>query len=217
MDGKRNPVDFESLKSDLRDLGLSLRVGFEEAKQGFNQKIKHTHRLRKSQDQALAPAPIPIRVKNIKGGSTRRYSLQQGLLAVLGGGASAAAFYAVLQTAAASGLLGGIEQVISTKLDVPTLTGFVPVVKTLWVLPLVSCARGVAHLVNGIFFPVKPDPAMREIIVHTPQKVSFKVERPSPEPVEVPTNELEPSQYPEPQLSVTEDETIRLGTPKQSV
>lgn len=35
MDGKRQPIDAETLKEDLKQLGLSLRAGFEEAKQEF--------------------------------------------------------------------------------------------------------------------------------------------------------------------------------------
>jgi hypothetical protein len=223
MDGKRSPVDFDSLKDDLRELGLSLRVGFEEAKAGFNQKIKDTHRLRKARDRNAPPAltPIPIRVKNIKGGSTRRHSLQQGILALLGGGASSAALYFILNTANAAGFLGSIEQLLASKLDSGTLTGLVAVIQLLWVLPLVTSVRGVAHLINGIFFPSRPEPEVKEVVIQSPQRVSFRVESPFSTPmpvaapVEVPTNELEQEPFPEPQMSVTEDETVRLGNPKQ--
>lgn len=224
MDGKRSPVDFDSLKDDLRELGLSLRVGFEEAKAGFSQKIKETHRLRKerARDKPPSPAPVPIRVKNIKGGSTRRYSLQQGMLALLGGGASSAALFVLLNTANASGLLASFEQMLSSRMDAGALTGLVQVIQVLWVIPLITSVRGVAHLINGVFFPVKPEPEVKEVVVQSPQRVSFRVESPSPiqvpaeTPVEVPTNEFEAGLFGEPQMSVTEDETIRLGTPKQT-
>lgn len=222
MEGKRSPVDFESLKDDLKDLGLSLRAGFEEAKAGLKQNIKETHRLRreKANNKPQAPPPIPVRVKNVKGGATRRYSLQQGLLSILGGGASSAALYFFLAGANSSGLLNSLEQLLSSKLDNAPLTGLVAVIQLLWLFPLVTVARGFAHLLNGIFFPAKPEPQVKEIVIQEPQRVSFRVET-SPagqvEPLaEVPTNELEHEPYFEPQMSVTEDETIRLGTPKQS-
>src|SRR5262249_5725927 len=47
IEGKRSPLDFETLKRDLRDLGSSLRTGFEEASAA----IKNTKRL----DQRTAP------------------------------------------------------------------------------------------------------------------------------------------------------------------
>ncbi len=213
MEGKRSPLDFDSLKDDLRDLGLSLRVGFEEAKQGFNQKIKHTHRLRKPEASVATPkpAPIPIRVKNVRGGSTRRYSLQQAMLSIVGGGASAGALYTILHAAATSGLLAGIERDLATKLDMTHLTGFAPVVETLWVLALVPAVRGVAHLINGIFFAVKPEPETREVVVQSPNQVSFRATTAPPLPPETSTNELEPECVLEPQPSVTEDGTLRLG------
>jgi hypothetical protein len=223
MDGKRSPVDFDSLKDDLRDLGLSLRVGFEEAKAGFSQKVKETHRLRRerARNKPQAPPPIPIRVKNVKGGSTRRYSLQQGMLALLGGGASSAALFFLLNTANSAGLLTSFEQMLASKIDTGALTGLVQVIQILWVLPLITSVRGVAHLINGIFFPAKPEPEVKEVVIQSPQRVSFRVESPAPTqlpieaPLEVPTNDLEAESFLEPQMSVTEDETIRLGTPKQ--
>ena len=35
MEGRRGPVDFERLKVDLKDLGTSLRTGFEQAHKEF--------------------------------------------------------------------------------------------------------------------------------------------------------------------------------------
>ena len=222
MDGKRSPVDVDSLKNDLRELGLSLRVGFEEAKAGFNQKVRDTHRLRKQREKRPpSPPPIPIRVKNIKGGSTRRYSLQQGMLALLGGSASAGALYFLLQTAGVSGLLASIEVLLNAKLESGSISGLMAVIQMLWVLPLITSVRGVAHLINGVFFPAQPEPDVREVVIQSPQRVSFRVESEAPPSVpdaaavEFPTNELEQGTFPEPQMSVTEDETIRLGTPKQ--
>ena len=38
-----------------------------------------------------------------------------------------------------------------------TITGLVPVIRMLWLLGLIPVARGVAHLLNGIFFAPKPE------------------------------------------------------------
>ncbi len=58
IENKRGALDFDSLKSDLRDLGASLRAGFVEAKHGFNQGIKRTQRF---QGAPAAPQAPPVK------------------------------------------------------------------------------------------------------------------------------------------------------------
>lgn len=219
MEGKRGPIDFESLKSDLRALGTSLRAGFEEAKQGFDSKVKTTGRLtRPKAPRTPRQKPIPIQVKNIRAGNTRRYSLQQGLLSIFSGGATAGTLYWILKAAASSGLLTNLESELALHLNTTNVVGVASVVEVLWVLGLIPAVKGVAHLFNGIFFPVKLEPAVPEVVVHVPQKLSFTpvsspaVETP-PQLRDPETNELaqEQTSSPEPQASVTEDETIRFG------
>ncbi len=219
MEGKRGPIDFESLKADLRTLGSSLRVGFEEAKQGFDSKVKSTGRLRKPKTpRPPRPKPIPIQVKNIRAGSTRRYSLQQGLLSIFTGSATAGAFYWILKAAASSGFLSNLESELALRLNTTNVMGVASVVEMLWVLGLIPAVKGVAHLFNGIFVPVKLEPGVQDVVVHVPQTLNFTpvsspaVETP-PQLRDPDTNELAPEQTssPEPQASVTEDETIRFG------
>ncbi|MEP7273844.1 MAG: zinc ribbon domain-containing protein [Acidobacteriota bacterium] len=218
MEGKRGPLDFDSLKDDLRELGLNLRVGFEEAKLGFNQKVTNQLKKPDQQKQPRQPkqTPFPIRVKNIREGSTRKYSLQQAMVSILGGSASAGVLYTMLHTAAASGLLANIERDVAGKLDMTSPTGLATVAELFWLFALIPVVKGVGHLINGIFFPVRPEPETREVTVQVPHKVSFKAASAPLQQPEVPTNELEPGRSPEPQLSVTEDETLPLGVSKNS-
>ena len=235
MDGKRGPIDFDTLKSDLRELGANLRAGLEEARQGFQQATKKTHRFVKpatpvSPGTPAPPAPpaplklAPLKVKQVRGGSTRRYSLQQAFLSIFSGGATAGTLYYFLHQAAASGLLGSIEQALAPKLDMPQLTGLVMVLQTLWVIGLIPVAKGFAHLINGIFFPVQPEPETKEVVVNKGQRVVYTA---PPLLFSVDTDELSdksgaetgratpveerPIINAEPPASIIEDETMRLG------
>jgi hypothetical protein len=180
MDGKAVSVDFESLKKDLFQFGNSLRTTFEEAKQEI-QKTKqfkqHRRRQRKHSGEtaqsvvetaatatteatgavlsALQPTIQQIKISSRKMPTPRKYSLQQGLLSIFGGSASSAALYYLLNTAGQSGLLQSLEAFILSKSQLP-LTGLAPVFQALWVLGLISVAKGFAHLFNGIFFAPKP-------------------------------------------------------------
>lgn len=215
-DRRGGAIDFDKLKDDLRELGSNLRVGFEEARQGFKQATGQTKRL--DQTPAAPPPPVPVkleplRVKQVRGGSTRRHSLQQGTLSILGGGVATGVFYQLLQTATESGLLASIEQMMLRDLNVPPPGGFIPIFQLLWVVGLIPVAKGLGHLVNGIFFPAKPEPGTKEVVVSTSQRVVYTpAGAPAPPSLFEPdTNELPGSSTNEPMTSITEDETVRFG------
>jgi hypothetical protein len=182
MEGKRGQIDFETLKSDLLQLGMNLRVGFEQAKESFknqtNQLQTPVPPATRGQTPAPTLAPPPLgntaappeviremrrtikelrRLFNkVKPANARKYSLQQAALKIFSGGAGLVAWKYVLTQAASSGLLLSIERTIQSRGDVP-LEGLVPVLASLWLLSLIPIAQGVAHLVNGIFFAPKPE------------------------------------------------------------
>jgi len=113
---QRSSLDFDTLKKDLRDLGASLRSGFEEA----SNKIKQTQKLGKNQGR-LAPlaANMPNwskefdkALRKVKAAHTRKYSLQQATLSLFGGGAIMAVWYYLLTAAVDSGLLENLELLI---------------------------------------------------------------------------------------------------------
>ena len=174
MDGKRNPVDFEKLKGDLKELGTSLRAGFEQA----HQEIKKNHKVdwqqqrnqfrHKNRDLAntvkdvvtetkaavLSTPEIQNLIESKKNRwykTSRQYHFQQAILKILSGGALSGAWYFLLNSAANSGLLQGIEKVILQ--NQPDLTGAIPVIQMLWVLGLVPVAQGIGHLVAGSVAP----------------------------------------------------------------
>jgi hypothetical protein len=176
MEGKRGPLDFDSLKEDLRQLGSSLRAGFEEARQN----LKKTQRLSHSATAGEAatpqikvwgwktgeeekprypakPAAAQVKVKEKHRPRPRKYSLQQAMLSIFSGSAMSAALYYLLNTAAGSGLLGSLERVLLRQdPDFSDVTGLAQVVQALWIVGLIPVAKGVAHLINGIFFAPKP-------------------------------------------------------------
>lgn len=181
MEGKRGPIDFETLKADLLQLGMNLRVGFEQAKEGYK---SQTNKLQTPAPQTgwpappapLAPPPVlnsaaPPEVvremrktikdlrrmfNRVKAANSRKYSLQQGALKLFTGSAGLVAWKYVLTKAAASGLLLSLERTIQLRGDVP-IEGLVPVFASLWMLALIPMAQGVAHLINGVFFAPKPE------------------------------------------------------------
>jgi hypothetical protein len=209
IEGRRSPLDFETLKKDLRDLGSSLRTGFEEA--GI--KIKQTQKLNKNQP-SLAPHAMNMpnwskefnkALRKVKAANTRKYSLQQATLSIFGGGAIITAWYYLLNIAAESGLLQSLELIILEHTGHP-VTGLVQFVQLLWLLGLIPIAHGVAHLINGIFIVPRKLEEREEVSHTTPAYVYAS-------PVaaaNAPTNELREEPSAEPPPSVTEEETVRF-------
>jgi hypothetical protein len=245
MEGKRGPIDFETLKADLLQLGMNLRAGFEQAKESYK---TQTNRLQTpTQQTGWTPPPAPLVVppaadqvappeviremrktikdlrrmfNKVKPANARKHSLQQGALAIFGGGAGLVAWKYVLTKAATSGLLLSIERTIQLRADAP-IEGLVPVFSSLWVLCLIPIATGVAHLINGIFFAPKPEELQLEAPEPEWQEYQARSFSYHPQPQAVPpvaqtpsvisTNELgqDTGSLKQP-LSVTEDETRRF-------
>lgn len=235
IEGKqRGPIDFETLKSDLRELGTNLRAGFEQ--------FKGTHRLDKQQS-GMAPQ-LPANVpqpgiadlaqelhksikRDIEGqvgkglskvrvANSRKYSLQQATLSVFSGGAWMAAWFYILEGAIKSGLFTSIEQVIFEQTG-SQIHGLDGIFRFFWLLGIISVARGVGHLVNGIFFAPKQEQPVVEEPVFQPQSYAYSPAYPTPVSA-VPTashiagtttNELNQKAGIS-QPSVTEDATLRL-------
>jgi hypothetical protein len=209
IEGRRGPLDFETLKKDLRDLGSSLRSGFEEA--GI--RIKQTQKLSKN-PRPLAPQAVNMpnwskefnkALRKVKAANTRKYSLQQATLSLFGGGVMIAVWYHLLNIAAESGLLQSLELLILEYTGTP-VTGLVQLVQLLWLLGLIPIARGVAHLINGIFIVPRKVEEREDESYTTPAYVySSPVAAGNPS-----TNELREEPVADPPPSVTEEETVRL-------
>lgn len=209
IEGKqRGPLDFDTLKKDLRDLGASLRTGFEEA--GI--KIKQTQKLKKNA-RPLAPDAINMpnwskefnkALRKVKAANTRKYSLQQATLSLFGGGAIIAVWYHLLNVAAESGLLQSLELIIYEHTG-SQVTGLIQVVNILWMLGLIPIARGAAHLINGIFIVPRKLEEREEESYPTPDYLYS-----SPVTANASTNELQDEPNPVTPSSVTEEETVRL-------
>jgi hypothetical protein len=220
MEGRRGgQIDFETLKADLRELGVNLRAGFEQAKENFS---KHTGRLdqpKKPTPSAQTPAQVPnpntppevirdlrktIRslrrmINKVKAANTRKHSLQQATLSIFSGGAMMAAWYYLLQRAGASGLLGSLEQILLQKTGWQ-IEGLVPVIQMFWLFALIPIAAGIAHLINGIFFAPKQAELEAELEDETPvyqtpvygyQPQQYAVPPVAETPSTISTNELD--------------------------
>jgi hypothetical protein len=212
MEGKRGPLDFESLKRDLRDLGSSLRSGFEEARASIKGTQKLSPPSTAQPPQVVMPnfsREVEKALRKVKAAHTRKYSLQQATLSIFGGGAWIAVWYQLLEAAANSGLLQSLELIILDKAEV-SVVGLVPVFRLLWMLGLIPIARGIAHLINGIFFP--PPKPEKEAEAQT----GFTQNYVQPTPAYVSavsgatTGELGREQGPQQQSSITEDATLRF-------
>jgi hypothetical protein len=193
MEGKRGQIDFDTLKADLKELGMNLRVGFEQAKENFKAQTNKLNQPNQTVQQnwwatgqpqppvspasgttpaaptgALSPQVARELRKTIKDlrrmynkvklANTRKYSLQHGMLSIFGGGALMLAWHEILEKALTSGFLNNIETAINTSGNVHfPVVGIPQVLASLWVLGLIPVAKGVAHMINGIFFAPKPE------------------------------------------------------------
>lgn len=240
IEGKQpGQIDFEALKNNLRELGSNLRAGFEQASAGF----KNTKRLDQN-PMAGQPANFPppqlvmadmardlknsIKKEVSKGlnkvrvANSRKHSFQQAALSIFSGAALMVVWNILLGEANGSGLLASLEALILQKTRWEVV-GLVPVIRQLWLLGLIPAAKGVAHLLNGIFFAPKAEEleSEEEII---PQSGYYSPNYSAPTygaPVSaVPpashiaastTNELNEKMGNVPQPSVTEDPTMRFG------
>ncbi len=222
-DRPHGPFDFESLKRDLRDLGSSLRAGFDDA----HLAIKKTRKLSgpgAPQDQSreinkavwshevseVLKHEINKALKKVKATHSRKYSLQQATLSIFGGGAIMAVWYYLLEAATNSSLLNRLEWIIMEKTETP-IHGLVPVFQLLWMIGLIPVARGVAHLINGIFFAPKIEkekeperqPDFGQNYIRPPQAYDPAAANPT-------TNELSTARNPQPPMSVVEDPTLQF-------
>ncbi len=231
MDGKRNPVDFEKLKGDLKELGTSLRTGFEQAHEEIkkNHKVNWREQRRQFRDknrhlantvkdvvtETKAAIPSPPEIKNFLESkrnywykTSRQYHFQQAILKILSGGALSGVWYYLLNSAANSGFLQGLEKIILTKINQPELPGAIPVIQMLWVLGLVPIAQGVGHLIAGSFAP----DIEKLIAAQMPAPASTSVPPPTLNSPHI-TSEI-PHNFAG-NYSVTEEETVPLVRPER--
>ena len=229
MDGKRSPVDFEKLKGDLKELGTSLRAGFEQA----HDEIKKNHKVNwreqrnqfrhKNRDLANTVKDVVTETKaavlstpeiqniieskrNRWYKTSRQYHFQQAILKILSGGALSGVWYFLLNSAANSGLLQGIEKVILQ--HQPDLTGAIPVIQMLWVLGLVPIAQGVGHLVAGSFAPNIEKLIAAQVPSSSPVSTPPLTMNPPHITSEIPNNFVG-------NFSITEEETVPLVRPER--
>ncbi len=231
MDGKRNPVDFEKLKGDLKELGTSLRAGFEQAHQEIRKNHKVNWREQRQQfryknrhlantvkdvvtDTKAAVSSAP-EIKNYLESkrnrwykTSRQYHFQQAILKILSGGSLSAFWYFLLNSAANSGLLQSLEKIVLQ--HQPDLTGLIPVIQMLWVLGLVPVAQGIGHLVAGSFAP-----GIETLLAaQTPPTIS----NPTPLPtIKAPRVTSEIPNHFAGNFSITEEETVPLVHPERQV
>jgi zinc-ribbon domain len=229
-DKSRGQFDFEILKRDLRDLGSSLRAGWEEA----HNSIKNTRKLNKKappQDWSheiskavwshevneVLKHHINRALKKVKAAHTRKHSFQQATLSILGGGAMMAVWYFLLETAVDSELLQTLQTIILNQTGTYiNIDGLTHLIRMLWMLGLIPVARGVGHLINGIFFAPKPEkepqPGFVPDFAPAPAQPNAQPQPAQPAYVsaadDTATNSL--GKESTPQTSVNEDQTLRF-------
>lgn len=241
IDGKQpGQIDFEALKNNLRELGANLRAGFEQASAGF----KNTKRLDQTPPSQMNqhlnqagnfPPPQVVMadmardlkhsfkhevrkgLNKVRMANSRKYSLQQATLSIFGGGAWMVIWQKLLDEAFGSGLLNSLETLILQKTRWE-IVGLVPIFRMLWLLGLIPVAKGVAHLLNGIFFAAKPEDQTEEAEFQQPTYVysssyaaPVSAVSPASHIAATTTNELNEKVAAQAQSSVTEDATLRFG------
>ncbi len=240
VEGKQpGPIDFELLKSNLRELGSNLRAGFEQASAGF----KNTKKLDQNPQAAQMAQPgnfpppqvvmadmtrdlknsIKHEVKKglnkVRAANTRKHSFQQAALSIFSGGAWMIVWHKLLDQALGSGLLASLEQLIQQKSG-EQIVGLVPVFHMVWLIGLIPVAKGLAHLINGTFFAPKLDELeAEEPVIQQQPSYYYSTSYTAPVSAVPPashiaastTNELNEKLGKSSQQSVTEDQTLRFG------
>ncbi|MCI0666348.1 MAG: hypothetical protein L0220_35315, partial [Acidobacteria bacterium] len=185
------------------------RTGFEEATS-----IKRTRKLEGGAvfpAQSANPQQMPNwsrefnkALNKVKAAHSRKYSLQLATLSILGGGAWMAVWFHLLGVAEDSGLLGSLESIIFQETG-RQIYGLVEFIRMIWLLGAIPLARGVAHLINGIFI--------------APRRIELEQQQINPAPsniyaspvVNTPNDESAKNEVAKPEQSVTEDETLRFS------
>jgi hypothetical protein len=212
----QSPLDFETLKRDLRDLGSSLRSGFEGASQAIN---KHTKRLQHpsppsgNQPQLVMPdfsKELKRAIRKVKAADSRKVNFQKATLSLFGGGAIIFVWQRLLEAFTRPEVITNLENLIhqaKPELIPVNLEAYVPFIQMLWLLGLIPIVKGIAYLVNAIFFAPKPELEPDPQVVYTqpmmqpPPAYTSAVPDPS-------TNEFD--RQGTPQYGVTEDSTLRF-------
>src|SRR5262249_37179442 len=144
-------------------------------------------------------------IKTRKEASTRKYSLQQATLSILGGAASCTVLYYFLNHAVNSGFVTSVINSVTAVNPKLQLGGLEQVVRLLWVFGLIGIAKGVGHLINAVFLgPSKeipaPAPPLQPAAPAPPVVATDSSRYVATPSTSATTNELENS----PQSSVTE-------------
>lgn len=240
IDGKQpGQIDFEALKNNLRELGSNLRAGFEQASAGFKNTKRPDQNPLAGQPASFPPPQVVMAdltrdlknsirkevgkgLKKVRAANSRKYSLQQAALSMFSGGAWMLVWHRILDEAFGSGLLASLEAAILDKTNL-TIVGLVPVFRLLWLLGAIPITKGLAHLLNGIFFaPAQEELESEEEIVPQPGYYypSYSASTYGAPVSAVPpashiaastTNELNEKMGNVAQPSVTEDPTMRFG------
>lgn len=216
MDNRpRSPLDFETLKRDLRDLGASLRSGFDSAQTA----IKNTKRLHQkspaypNQPQVLLPdfsKELKRAIRKVKAADSRKVNLQKATLSFFGGGVTIFVWQRLLEALTRPGVITNLENLIQQakpELIPVNLEAYVPFIQMLWLLGLIPIIKGFAYLINAIFFAPKPELEPDPQVVYTQPimqpPIAYTSAVPNPS-----TNEFERQESP--QYGVTEDSTLRF-------
>ena len=205
-DRQHSQFDFEGLKRDLKELGSSLRSGFEEVTS-----IKKTRKLEggvvspaQSQQMPNWTREFNKALNKVKAAHSRKYSLQLAILSILGGGAWMVVWHHLLGVAEDSGLLGSLESIIFQETG-RQIFGLVEFLRMIWLLGAIPVTRGVAHLINGIFIAPKRIELEQEQI-NPPSSNIYASPLVNTANQELPKNDVA-----KPEQSVTEDETLRFS------
>jgi hypothetical protein len=223
QDKPRGRFDFDPVIRGLHDLGSSLRAGWEEA----HNSIKNTRRLNKNaQKQDLSREvsevlkhQIDKALKKANAAHSRKRSFQQATLSIFSGGAMMAVWYYVLEAVANSGLLQNLQMIILNQTGTYiNIDGLITLIRMLWLLGLIPAARGVAHLINGIFLAPGPEKELQTSLAtdFAPAPAQHHIQPPPDYVSAVPdpaTNSLDSE--PSPQISVTDDPTLRFESTPQ--
>jgi hypothetical protein len=146
--------DFDAIKSNLSELGRSIKSGIQKGSENRESKIS-------VKELELKKALLMC---------SRTRNLQHAVLNVLSSVGTGIFLKYLLQTAVASGTIHNIEEMAH-------LTGLEAIAGILWLVSVIPFCTGIGYLINGIFFSRKPDISIGP--VSNPKQITNPIEPPA--------------------------------------
>ena len=147
--------DFDSLKSNLNDMGRNIRSAIQKGQKGDQVKISEKE----------------LELKKSLLMTSRTYNLQKGVIGVLSSTGMGIALHYFAKVAINAGTIKSIEAVSH-------LEGLEPIARILWMIAIIPFLVSIGYLINGIFLSRRNDSIVSAVTA--PSQSTNPLSQPAP-------------------------------------